>query len=103
MTVDELSILDFEGFVPLRSLPHGCSGVPESGGVYSVVSIEPRPNFEEKSVGGNFKGKDPSVSLEKLNAKWVPATEILYFGRAKSLRRRLDQLGLPRLWLTPDV
>jgi transcriptional regulator with XRE-family HTH domain len=84
----------FEGFVEVASLPLGAAGVPRDAGVYAVVrrSTEP-PSFRSHSVGGHFKGRNPTVPAEKLSAKWIDSPTV-YIGRAKTgLRTRLDQLA----------
>lgn len=49
--------------------------------------------FAEKSCGGWFKGKDPTIPLESLVANWVDDTEVVYIGKADQLRRRLTQFA----------
>lgn len=93
MNLSDLENLGFEGFIPLRSLPAGCKSVTAEGGVYVVASPDRSGEFAQKSVGGHFKSKDPSVPVERLRAKWVSDVDTLYIGRAKSLRRRLDQFA----------
>lgn len=89
----QLEELGFEGFTELRR-GTGEVDAPEAPGVYVVVrrSAEP-PDFLETSVGGHFKGRDPSVPLGRLRAKWLDGVETLYIGRAGSLRARIDQLA----------
>ena len=88
--------LDDEGFstpVPLRSLPNRCPDVQSDSGIYCVVSAEPKPTFTEESLGGWFKGRNPSVEIDLLEAKWVDGEPILYIGKANSLRKRIDQFA----------
>lgn len=63
-------------------------------GVYIIVM----PNsfqdicFEERSNTGWFRGKDPTVSIDKLKEKWVDNANILYIGKhEKSVRKRMQQ------------
>jgi len=71
--------------------------VPERIGVYMVIreSDEP-PTFLEKSLAGHFKGRDPTVPIEKLREQWVDRTVTLYIGKAggprqnTTIRKRLD-------------
>ncbi|MCH8863005.1 MAG: hypothetical protein IID51_10900 [Proteobacteria bacterium] len=50
----------------------------------------------ERSTGGFFKGKNPSVPIPKLRSKWVPEAPVLYIGKAGSvhghatLRKRIQ-------------
>ena len=72
---------------------------PAEAGVYVVVrSTAAPPQFLPQSVAGRFKGKDPTVTLETLNLKWLPHTDVLYIGKAdlgktgkRSIRKRLDE------------
>ncbi|MCB0863482.1 MAG: hypothetical protein KDB66_09775 [Solirubrobacterales bacterium] len=85
--------MGFEGYAPLRALPRGCQELPPESGVYCVLTEDPKPEFVETSAGGWFKGRDPSVDLDQIEAKWVNETSILYIGKAKSLRKRIDQFA----------
>lgn len=68
------------------------SGCPTSGGVYVVTyNAESPVAFYERSCGGWFKGKDPTVTLDALTANWVDGAEVVYIGKADQLRRRLTQ------------
>lgn len=87
----------FEGFVRVRGLRDGISGVPGSPGVYAVVRRgSDAPRFLPASVGGRFKDRDPSVDEAQLRSAWVES-ETLYFGKADSkraaLRTRLGDLA----------
>lgn len=79
--------------VPLHAPARGCSSIPSEGGVYMVTTSRTSAKFLRESVGGHFKGKNPTVSLEVLRDKWVPGSPVLYIGKANSLRRRIDQLA----------
>lgn len=89
----------FQGFVSVGALQReGCAQVPAIQGVYLVIRETPGdPAFAPKSVGGWFKGKDPTVSTDELRVNWVPDALVLYVGRAGSgggaatLRSRLRQ------------
>jgi hypothetical protein len=84
----------FEGFVRIRALQRGCPTVPALPGIYVVIRVSSEdPDFLETSVGGPFKGQDPTVSTERLREKWVPGAHILYVGRGGNLRKRLDLLA----------
>ncbi|WAC49365.1 hypothetical protein OVA03_05510 [Asticcacaulis sp. SL142] len=53
------------------------------------------PSFIIESTGGHFKGRDPTVSTDKLTAKWLDDESVVYVGKAGSrgskatLRKRL--------------
>lgn len=96
-TREALAEGSFVGFVPFSALP--TSGVPAAPGVYAVLRLsDAPPTFVETSPAGRFKGKDPSVSVDVLAAKWVDGSQVLYIGKAtrasagpRGLRRRLDE------------
>jgi hypothetical protein len=81
------------GFVRLRALPPKCAEIPDLPGIYAVTLEARMPAFLARSVGGRFKGKDPTVSLAAIDAKWLDGTETGYAGRALSLRDRLGLLA----------
>jgi len=91
---DFLRELGFEGFVRVLGLPTGAMVVPDAPGVYAVVRRDSgRPDFLQTSVGGHFKGKEPSVSLDTLRERWVEDAPTVYLGRAGRLRQRLNLLA----------
>jgi hypothetical protein len=53
------------------------------------------PEFLQINPGGRFKGQDPTVSPEALNANWVTGASVLYIGKAKieRLRTRLREFA----------
>src|SRR4051812_4342723 len=88
--------LETEGFVgwaPFQAMK-AKDKVPNSGGVYVVIrgQTEP-PEFLQASVGGWFKGKDPTVTPDALETNWVDGAEVVYIGKADQLRRRLRQFA----------
>jgi len=86
----ELEKAGFEGWLPFGAI--AASTCPESGGVYVVTYPDSGAiDFNQRSCGGWFKGKDPTVSLEALAANWVDRAEVVYIGKADQLRRRLRQ------------
>ena len=87
----------FGGFVRFDDL-HGAE-VPVVPGVYVIVrQRDGEPEFLPSSPAGRFKGKDPSVTRERLEAEWVTGTGVIYIGKAsggvsgtRGLRKRLDE------------
>ena len=75
----------FDGFVTTRDLQSGrLQEVSERHGLYVVLRESTAgPTFLSNSRGGWFKGKDPTVPLEVLEAKWVSGTPLVYAGRAR--------------------
>lgn len=67
---------------------------PDVGGVYVVVRPDnSAPQFLDRSCGGWFKDRDPTVKLDDLKANWVPDAEVVYIGKANSIRRRLREFA----------
>jgi len=95
--IDGLRRAGFDGFVNFAELAR--VNVPIGPGVYTVVRPGSKsPDFIERSGAGWFRGKDPSVAVEKLRMKWIEDVSILYIGKAgpgfrgkRGLRNRLDE------------
>jgi hypothetical protein len=87
----------FSGFKKIRRLRFSdFSIVPDDPGIYLVVCNRSyRKKFLEKSLGGHFKKRDPTVPTCRLEASWVRGTAVLYIGQAgggksnETLRKRL--------------
>jgi hypothetical protein len=69
----------------------GIDEVDKVHGLYLVLYTEKvHPEFLEVGTGGHFKGRDPNVSIEILESKWIEDTEIIYIGQTtKTLRSRI--------------
>lgn len=88
-----LSDNGFEGWVTFDAL-RSTDPCPEVGGVYVVARDDASaPTFMTKSCGGWFKDRDPTVSLDELQANWVEGAEIVYIGKANNIRRRLKEFA----------
>jgi hypothetical protein len=89
----------FVGFVTVRELrASALSQVPKLPGVYEVLyQSERQSRFLERSPGGRFKGKDPTVTVSELETARVSNAAIVYIGKAgratgsSTLRTRLRQ------------
>jgi hypothetical protein len=91
---DHLRTLGFVGFATLIEVEHGAAGITRRPGVYAVLrEAGDHSTFLDASVGGHFKRRDPSLPPERLAREWVEGAETLYIGRARDLRRRLDQFA----------
>ena len=42
--------------------------------------------FLDKNTGGWFKGRDPSVPIDRLKARWIDEAHVLYIGKADAGR-----------------
>lgn len=98
--VEEMKTDGFYGFETVGKLMESnCISVPEEAGVYFVLHLsDEQPQFLERSVGGFFKRKNPSVPIETLGNSWVPGSKVIYIGKAggeesseATLRSRLRQ------------
>ena len=88
------------GFTGFRSFAElALSEIPQDPGIYAVLIPEGFvPRFLVTSVGGHFKGKDPSLPESALSAEWVSGAEVLYIGKAgagktakRGLRKRIQE------------
>lgn len=88
-----LESADFSGFVAVSRLQQSHADVPNGPGVYAVLrETSGAPRFLSTNPGGRFKGRDPTVPIATLQARWHDGTPILYFGKADSLRTRIRAL-----------
>ena len=94
MTERDLKREKFHGFVAVRRLSgQSLENVPEQCGVYAVLRTRTgKPSFRSINPGGWFKSKDPTVRIRRLRDRWVPSTQVLYFGKGNGLRKRIRDL-----------
>jgi len=71
----------------LRAAPSG----PAAYVVYRPSSAAPK--FLGANPGGRHKGQDPTVTLQALEANWVPGSHVVYIGKANVADRRLKQFA----------
>ena len=97
-SIEKLREYGFEGFKKISYLMEtGCNDVPQSKGIYLVCLANGSFDLLDISVGGHFKGKDPTVSTDLLNTEWVEDTVVIYIGKAgggstrSTLRSRIKQ------------
>lgn len=89
----------FEGFISISEARVRTSSIPAAQGVYAVVrEVLEQPTYVRTSTGGWFKGRDPSVPIDKLEKKWIETAHVLYIGKAgaggtgtRGLRTRLGE------------
>lgn len=86
----ELERRGFDGWIPLLTADASLL-VPQSPGVYAVAYDLGRPTiWPTASCGGWYKGKNPSVDSDRLDAEWVDDCEIVYIGKTdQTLRKRI--------------
>jgi hypothetical protein len=96
---ESLKEAGFKGFLSIGYLRRTqLQDVPNEMGIYLILrNIEDPPVFLEKSPGGHFKGRDPTLPIKKLRQNWVEGTPVLYIGKAgahrqnTTLRKRVDK------------
>ena len=94
--IERLKENGFVGFKTIQELFEDSSSLPAVKGVYMIINInQKKPAFLKAGSGGFFKGKDPNISLEDLQANWINNTHVVYIGKAgggtsnATLKRRL--------------
>ncbi|GAA2989759.1 MULTISPECIES: hypothetical protein [Streptomyces] len=81
LTQRSLTARGYCGFVPFRELPG--SNVPTGHGIYVVIRTDTSPpSFLRASPAGHLKGRDPSVTVDKLGDAWVDGASVVYIGKA---------------------
>mgnify|MGYP001257463325 FL=1 len=80
--ISEMKKNGFKGFETINTLMmYECNQVPKQKGIYFILNHGPS-NLLQKSVGGHFKGKNPSVSINQLKNNLVKETLVVYIGKA---------------------
>lgn len=92
--IEEIKEVGFKGFESVKKLRKNSSRIPQDKGVYLVLKPQDMDvKFLETGTGGHFKDKDPNVSIDKLKAKWIEDTLVLYVGRTgRTLYERINEL-----------
>jgi hypothetical protein len=92
--------LEDDGFTGFRSFEQlEINQVPQVPGIYAVLKPEGFERFFlAKSVGGQFKKRDPSLLQAALEKEWIEDADVLYIGKAgpgstgnRGLRRRIQE------------
>lgn len=99
LTPDWLRHDGFDGFVSLGDVRSRRTTVSALPGVYVVYrETLDQIEFLDKSLGGWFKGRNPSVPIETVQAAWVEDAHVLYVGKAdagrsgrRGIRARFDE------------
>ena len=91
--IQQLMESGFVGFKTVSELIGNSTVIPSGCGVYVFFRIkDAEPEFLEIGTGGFYKRsapKDPNVPITELKANWVEDTNIVYIGKATSLKTRL--------------
>jgi hypothetical protein len=91
-TLSDIQAARFGGFLTIAELQRSrCSQVPNEPGVYLILRPDAQaPIYLPASIGGRFKGKDPTLAVARLASQWVPDSCVIYIGKASvPLRHRL--------------
>ncbi|HEY9723113.1 MAG TPA: hypothetical protein V6D47_13975 [Oscillatoriaceae cyanobacterium] len=82
------------GLFTLPQLQDGqLTTAPDGPGIYTVWRLDPgKPRFARGSAAGHYKGRDPSIPLEALQAHWVPEAGLLFAAKAANVRTRVRLL-----------
>jgi hypothetical protein len=73
----------FIGWLTFDELRAELNEVPAGEGVYVVWrAAADQPEFLDANPGGRFKGRDPTVGEDALQANWVDGAEVVYIGKA---------------------
>lgn len=86
------------GYKPMHELFVNSSQIPAIKEIYFVLNLDKEPPlFLPVGTGGRFKGKDPNIPFDKLQANWIENALVVYIGKAgddksrATLRSRLKQ------------
>jgi len=80
---DDLLDMGFTGFIRLKDIGNDFNIFPETKGLYIICTdVNQDISFCNPGTAGFFKGKDPNVTIDELNRKWVEDANVLYIGRA---------------------
>jgi hypothetical protein len=77
----------FQGFVTIDKLQASkYRDVPSERGIYLILRpVNVPPTFLPHSIGGRFKGKDPTEDVTTLEERWLDRPIVVYIGKAGSL------------------
>jgi|TARA_B100001971_G_C18217322_1_gene554743 hypothetical protein len=96
--INEIKEFGFKGFEAVDTLMmYKCSQIPKQKGIYFVLNNNFTPSFLQKSVGGHFKKRNPTVPVSELKENWVDESLVVYIGKAgganskATLQSRLKQ------------
>lgn len=82
----------FKGLYTIEALHHGgqTASVPDAPGIFGVFRLaDPPPRFATTNTAGRWKGQDPTIAPEVLQAAWEPEAALLFVSKGASLRTRV--------------
>lgn len=88
----------FSGFETLQYYSNNIDVIPQNRGVYIILSEINSVEFVEPGSGGFFKKRNPNVSIEMLQKRWINDASIIYIGQAgrkfkeMTLQKRIQKL-----------
>lgn len=87
----------FCGFRSVEQIAADSSVLPSYSGIYFALYTDAKgeyqldnPEFLPDGTGSRYKGRDPNVSLIKLQKEWVKDAFVLYIGKSINLKRRIS-------------
>jgi hypothetical protein len=84
-----LTRIEFLGGCSIEDLQASCDAIPEAAGVYILKRLSLTPvAFLAVNPGGHFKGRDPTVSVSRLEERWIPSADVVYIGKAGGYGQR---------------
>ena len=89
-TMDDIKASGFEGFVTtLNLMKSRCTEINSTQGIYLVLNNSDQDlQFLSENVGGHFKGRNPTVSVQKLIQKAGYKSPVVYIGKAGGMTSR---------------
>lgn len=65
--------------------------IPDKPGIYWYEIDKPikKPKFKTDNPAWHYRGRDPTVSTDVLEEKWVKGATILYIGRSINIHKRI--------------
>jgi hypothetical protein len=80
---------NFLGGSSIEDLQASCDAIPDTRGVYILKRTSRTPvAFLVLNPGGRFKGRDPTVSVSRLQERWLPGADVVYVGKAGGTKQR---------------
>jgi hypothetical protein len=83
-SIAELKNIGFKGFISVEKIIESYDVLPKQKGVYILIHSAENPNFQAIGTGGDFKQREPNVSIDELKKNWVKDSPIIYIGKAGS-------------------